>query len=153
MIDGNIIAHGSVETLKLFNSLVQLLTAAEKEGKKLSVSDVIQKLASEAYTLVGQFIDQIDKRRADFSNIDPKHEKTIDQLESERSWWELRKYVVLRNFRPKITAITNQLNMFIDDLVAVAHCKEADDLVAESFSKACERRDMLEAETNFREFR
>lgn len=150
MIDGGIIGEGSVQGLKLFNSLLELLKTAKKNEKRLAISDILVKLPGEAFDLAGQFIHEIDKLRVEFANIDPNQEKTIDELQAETSWWDRKKCNILRDFRPKITAITNQIDIFIEDVIAIAHCKGADDLVALSYFQSTERKSKLEEDTDFR---
>lgn len=149
MIDGKIIGEGSVAGLQLFNSLIEICKTAKKDGKRLAVADVIAKLPGEAFELAGQFVGEIDKLRTEFANIDPTRKKTIDELQSETSFWRLKTYKILRNFRPRITGITNQISMFLDDVIAVAHCKEAEDIVANSFKRSVKRRNKLEADADF----
>ncbi|TSA03392.1 MAG: hypothetical protein D4R81_03425 [Nitrospiraceae bacterium] len=81
------------------------------------------------------------------ANFDLK--KTIAQLEADTATWRYKKYKKLRNFRPRVTAISSELNMFIGDIVALTHCKEAEDVIAESFRKARKRKDKLKSDVDF----
>jgi len=152
VIDGKIIGEGSVAGLQLLNSLIEICRTAKKEGKRLAVADVIEKLPAEAFELAGQFVSEIDKLRTEFSNIDPTRKKTIDELQSENRFWQFKTYKILRNFRPKVTSLTNQISMFLDDIIAIAHCKEAEGLIADSFKRSVKKRNKLEADADFTKF-
>jgi hypothetical protein len=147
MSDGTLAGAGAVEGVKLLNNLVEMLKTAQAKGDRLGVAEILEKLPPEAFVLSGRFIQEIDDLRKAFANEDLN--KTIDQLQTERQWWELRRYKLFRSFRPKIQSISDQLDAFLSDVVAIAHCKEAESSVARSFSNARERSRAIERDADF----
>jgi hypothetical protein len=51
-------------------------------------------------------------------------------------WWRHKRYKLLRDFSPTVDAVKTSISTMLADVVALANCKEKDELVAESYAKA-----------------
>ncbi len=143
MIDGKVAG----EALTLLNRIVAMIQEAKAKGSRIALPEIIAQLPIEAHALATQYLKEVQTLERQFSNVEKT--KTIAVLESERSWWNLKRYILLRRFRPRITAITNELEILLDDVVAVAHCKEAEELIAKAFQNSEQRVQKMKAETDF----
>jgi len=147
MIDGKLAGEGAVAGLTLLNRLVAMIQEAKAKVSRIALPEIIAQLPIEAHALARQYLKEVQALEQQFSNEEKN--KTISALESERRWWNLKRYLLLRGFRPRITAITNQLEILLDDVVAVAHCKEAEDLIARSFQNSEQRVQRMKTDTDF----
>ncbi len=146
MIDGKVAAEGATAGLELLNRLVKMLDEAKSKGSPIALSKVIAEMPVAAHDLAQQYLTEIEKLEGAFDGDELR--KKLSELESERRWWQLKRYVVLRRFRPKITAIVNQLETLLDDFVAVAHCKEAENVIADAFRDSNAKVAKMRADTD-----
>jgi len=149
-IDANTAVKGAAAGLTLLNNLVKLIQSAREKGSRLGIADITEKLPAEAFTLAGQFVQHVTTLRQSFLNakIDPK--KTIDELQAETGWWRYKRYKLVNNFKANINAICDQLGSFLDDVVSIAHCREAEDVVAHSFREAEDLKAKIRTETDYK---
>lgn len=137
MIDGVLIGKASVETLSLFHTLIEMMEAAEKEGHALSLEQVMAELPPNALKLANAFVADLKELKQQFEEAfktDPKAlDKSLSELQRETWWWRLKRYKLLRNFSPTIEANKTSLGLMLGDFVALANCRERDELVAQAF--------------------
>lgn len=147
MDDGSVIIQGAIEALKQVRKLIKLLKT-EKDRPRLGAVEVIAKLRLDGSELIQGYIQDIDKLISEFSNIDPMKTKTIAQLQSETWYWHRWQYKTLEKFRPKVNAISSQLRILLADILALAHCREAEDIIAQLFQQATDGQDQLDIDFN-----
>jgi esterase/lipase len=140
VIDGAIVGKASVEALSLFHTLIKMIETAEKEGEALSLEQVIAALPPKALKLATNYVEELKAVRSEFETAfksNPKElDKTLAELQSQTWWWRQKRYKLLRNFSPTVDAVKTSINTMLADVVALANCKEKDQLVAESYAKA-----------------
>ena len=111
----------------------------------MNIADVVERLPGEAFTLAGRLINEIDRFRQACLKAEINLERTVDELLADTSFWRYQRHRVIKRFKPNIDAISIQLETLLDDVIAVAHCREADDLIASSYAQAKERKDGLQS--------
>jgi hypothetical protein len=131
MIDPNTAIEGVAAGLNLLDRLVKMIETARKEGNAISAMQVVASLPSEALGLAQEIRSRCQKLRAEFDgkNLD----QSIDQLQKDYEWWHKRHYRLVREFNVSLRALTDSINNLFLDFVAIAHCREAEALIAKSF--------------------
>jgi len=143
VIDPKTAGEVAAQTLTLGNHLLELLKKAHQKGSPLNIADIVEKIPAEAFGLAKEFSEEIRKLKQTLLDAKVDISKPIGQLQSEVSWWRRKQYKLIRTFNAKVNAISDQLANFFDDVVAIAHCKEAEQEIAESYAAAKEKKDKL----------
>jgi hypothetical protein len=144
-VDPHTALEGGVAALDLLDSIIKLVHEAKKDGGKMNVADLVKRLPSEAFSLAGTFIKQVEKLQFSFKEAGVNLDLPIEKLRAETSYWSRRQYKLIRAFSPVVDAICDQLTALVDDVVAVSHCCEREDILAKSFAGAIARKSELRA--------
>ena len=134
--------------VSLINNIITFVRNVEKAKQDPRLADVLARIPAEAFSLAGQYVQQVQELRQALVNtgIDPG--KT--QREAFADTWRLqfRRRGLLTKFTANINAIETQLSRLLDDIVAVADCCGDDDFVINSFAAAEELRTVIHRETD-----
>lgn len=121
--------------LDLISKIIELITKSRKEGRPLNTPQVIGALIQGAQGASSDILNEL--RRIKQRLKDAKLlAMTPDQIETNVSFWRLRKYLAFREYNRKIEAVVNTLGDLQQDLVAMAHCRESEDLIVASYKEA-----------------
>jgi len=143
MIEGKMALDGATAGLNLLAALLAIAKEAKKKGSPLAIADVLERMPAEAYTLAGQLVHEIETLKQSLLDHKVDITKSIDQLEDDVGWWRLRQWRAIRAAGPKINAITTGFSGFLDDVVAIAQCREAEDVIATSYGLALTQKKAL----------
>lgn len=116
-------------------TLAKIILEAKRQGNELAIADIIERLPLEAFKLSGQYIRQLEELKQSLLDAKVDITKSFDELEAERDWWRYKKWRAVRAAFPKINAISYQFSAFLDDVVAIAQCREAEGLIAASYKE------------------
>lgn len=149
MIDPKSAFDVSASALTLLDTLIKTTGEMRKAGKDPSIAAVIERMPAEAFSLSEQFEEEAKALRHSMtvSGINP--ETPVNNLEQSSLWWTNKQGRALHKFKPRVDAILAQLETFMDDIVAVAHCTGRDELIAASYERALERKRKLQSELNY----
>ena len=145
MIETGIALEGAAASLSLLEHLIELIRTARAEGKRLTVADVLERLPSEGSSVAAEIIDYLEKLETALIKANVDLAKTSKELQSDRGWFFQKKYKLIDKFDLNIRAKFLEANHLLEDFVAVAHCREAEDLVASTFAQANEAGKDLES--------
>jgi hypothetical protein len=133
VIEGKAALEGAKAGLSLLENVVQFVRKAREEGKRVAIADILQRMPSDAFGIAGELVTAIEQLKQEFLSNKIDLKKTIDQLQAETYWWKSKKYRLVRSFEAKINSLVTASSHLVEDFVAVANCREADELVASSF--------------------
>lgn len=129
-------------------TFVAKLAANRHKDQRLKANQVIGQLALDALKLSEQHLGEL---RA----IKQKLKKagvlgmTADKIVGDVRWWRLRQYLAVRTYDHQIAGIVDSLGDLQQEMIAIAHCIEAESWVAESASDALaasrQRRKLLDS--------
>ncbi|MGA9471628.1 MAG: hypothetical protein WBV36_04145 [Terriglobales bacterium] len=140
-------AAGSAMTL--LDTLIKTTEKLRSDGHEPSLATVLATMPGEAYRLSEQLEEEAKdlRKRLVAAGIDPK--TPVNKLETSCLWWAGEQGRALHKFKPRVNAILAELETFMDDIVAVAHCLGKDELIAASYEKALERKRALQKELDY----
>lgn len=150
MVDPKTAFGASSAALNLTNSILKLIETARAQGKvDPSLASIIEKMPGEAFSFMDQLENEAKRLRKTMvtANISPRI--PVNAIESDPLWWTDKQGRAFHHFKPKVESILAELETFMDDIVAVAHCMGQDELIAASYEKALKRKRQLQKEMNY----
>lgn len=145
MIDASLALGTAKSGISLLDTILQIVKNSQKEGKRLAIAEVLQKMPPEAYGIASAIVREIEALKNEFQKAGISLDKSIESLQAEKHWWFSKKYRLVRDFDGRIGALINASGQLLQDFVALANCREADDLIAASFGDATKVQTELEA--------
>jgi hypothetical protein len=134
--------------VSLLNNIVTFVRNAQKAGHDPRLADVLLRMPAEAFSLAGQYIQQIQDLRQTLMKAGVDLGKSQSALLRETGKLYFRRRRLITGFSATVNAIETQLSRFLDDAVAVSDCCGAEDFVVESFIQAEEMRMVIHREAD-----
>jgi len=116
-------------TLNLGTAILQLVKAAEKEGRKISADEVLYELINTTLKTANSQTHALRDLKQRFIKLNIDLTKSLSEIEQDVSWWRLRKYYAVRAYKRYSDAAVNILSDTYQDIIALAQCREAEDLI------------------------
>lgn len=132
----------------LVNNIVTFVQNARKQKRDPRIADVLARLLPEAFSLAGQYVQQVQDLRQSLLDAGVDLTKTQRDLLKETWFLQIKRRKLLTKFAANIDAIETQLSRFLDDAVSVADCCGDGDFVVDSFIEAEEMRTVIHRETD-----
>ena len=132
------------ESLKLANNLIEMIKAAREKGSPLRVSEIVDQLPAQVSNLVNNYAAEVSVLRAALADY---RDMTIAEARSNVSFLRYKKYRLLRDFKTRIFAIEAQLDALSFDVLAIAHCKDAEELLGVALGKARPKNERIDNDT------
>ena len=133
------------EALRLLNNLLSLLSLTRAKSPQLASSLVVKRLPGEAYRAAQDLAGALRDWRADLKAAGVDLDRTLDDLMGDYDWWHFRRYRAVRNFRQRLAGLNSTFALLFDDVVAVALCFRAEELLVQSHKDAAARRQEIRA--------
>jgi hypothetical protein len=114
---------------------VAKLATNSRKHEKLRANQAIGQLAVDARRLCQEHLDELRAIKQKLKNAGVLG-LPADKIVGEVGWWRARKYLAVRNYNHKIEGILNSLGDLQQEMIAIAHCIEAESWVAESAEEA-----------------
>ncbi len=134
-LDPKSTAEATAAGLDLIGKIVDLVARSRKEGRPLSTQQVIGALVHGAQGANKELLGELRKLRQRLKDANLLSMTPL-QLETDVSFWRLRKYLAFRQYNRTIDGLVNTLGDLQQDLIAMAHCRESEDMVAASYMAA-----------------
>jgi hypothetical protein len=138
MIEAKAAFEGAATGLSLLERLFKMVDSARKDGKRLQIADILHRLPAEGFSLAGDIAQKVEKLRQSFLNAKINLSLSLTALQAQTEWWRYKQYRLVRRFAADTNALKTSIGHLLDDFVALAHCSEAEDLIASSFKQAQE---------------
>lgn len=122
--------------LALLNSTRELVRSTRAGPDALSASIVVQRLPGETFQMAERLRDDLRQLRADLQSAGVDLDRSAEELEADFDWWRLRRNRAVRNIRPRLQGVGDTLATLLNDLVAVAQCFRAEELIVQSYRDA-----------------
>jgi hypothetical protein len=134
--------------VSLMNNIITFVQNARKAKQDPRLADVLARIPGEAFSLAGQYIQQVQDLRQELLKAGVDLGKTQRAVLAETGRLHIKRRNLLTRFAANIDAIETQLSRFLDDAVALADCCGDDDFVVTSFVEAEEIRTVIHRETD-----
>lgn len=145
-IDPNTAISGIASGLKLLDSMVHMIQQARDEGHEISMSEIVGSLPNEARVLARRIRESCKEFQSEFDGKDLN--KTVDELQKDYWFWQKKRYRLVRYFNNQVRTLGDAINDLYMDFVAIAHCKEAENIIAKSFQELDPQRKEIEGLVN-----
>jgi exonuclease VII large subunit len=132
----------------LVNNILTFIKEARKANRDPRIADVLARLRPEAFSLAGQYVQQIQDLRQALLDAGVDLTKTQREVLKDTGMFKFRRKKLLTKFSANIDAIESQLSRFLDDAVAVAQCCGDEEFVVASFVEGEEMRTVIHRETD-----
>lgn len=130
-IDPKMAIDGVTAGLGLLDRVLEMVQHARKDGHPIAMAEIVAKLPAEGFAVATRIRKRCEAFRAEFDGKNLK--QPIQNLQKDYAYWSQRRYRLVREFNTEIRAMTDSINDLFTDFVAIAHCREAEELVAKSF--------------------
>lgn len=145
-IDPQTAISGATAGLSLLDRVLEMVRQAEKSGHRTAMSEIITKLPAEGFALATRIRKRCEEFRAEFDGRNLK--QPIADLQKDYAYWSDRRYRLVRKFNTEIRALTDSINDLLTDFVALAHCREAEAIVARSFQSVIPMKEEIDGLVN-----
>jgi hypothetical protein len=135
-MNGAEVLGGVAAGTSILNNVIKIVEAARKRGTPPAVSEmVLGIIPGEALAIAGKLEDQINQLRNDLirSNVDLS--KSLAELEADRGYYIFRRNRVIARAAGMIDGFKNSLVALEEDLIAVAVCLDAADIITDSYQE------------------
>jgi hypothetical protein len=130
------VVQGAIAVTGAGEAIVRLIAESRKRGRPLGVDDVIRLLINEARNTTEKQVTELRHLRDRLIKADvPIDTKSAAEIAADTSFWKFRKYLAIRAYRHNVHAL-DTLGDCYQQLLGLAHCCEAEELVAETISDA-----------------
>lgn len=130
--------------LTLTNTLIKLYQDnADDPDLPPRLADIIRVIPDAVMKGTQNVIAAVDALEQNCLEVQIDTSKPLELLKADTKIWQRHRRRVLDQFMGTVSAITNELEMLFDDVVAVSNCSESERLVARSYKQARERKQQL----------
>lgn len=144
-IGGLALASGSIS---LLTSLVKMYQETDPKKAKSqappAMAEVLKALPALAFRTSGELIAEVQELRTACIRAKVDLTKSVEDNRETAWFWQRGRFRVLDRFELGVAKITGELKLFFDDVVAVANCSQAEELVARGFAESRAQKDSLD---------